>query len=683
MNIRPFPGLAALVIAWSVAFSLPAAALESDDSANRLLGEAARLLVSADNAVSEAKEVDYLRKAKISLLLLIRENPDNDAASALETGQAVGTVSLAAINERLGALNPCAGQSGPSARPTFDCIYARTKEAAAEHGMLLLDAEVVIAGALAGNLEEAREHHRLLGERRNKNGTLQWAYFNAGGGLACRLADAGFTEESRNLFFELMGNVPLAFAPENALEDIAMGLACAGRADEALKTARRLLRDAMEDESERELRFVDVVAGIAEELFRRNNVSGALDVLTEHDGPLLEIDRRESGTSADWRQTRTRIVDLYGRIVQALARNGAQPVAAEVVDRALAVAMGGDPVGLWSDIGAKAVENRNSSVSNIWPIERADRAVRDLTGLALAMHATSIPALVGETSRLLEDAELAAGGEPRALGRIAAARAKVEGMEAGRTALAFTMTILEEHEKNEYWQACMGGQVSYFSLDYGYFDLVDMCSQLVDADELPTCWSSKDRLGILLAHYVLGDTEIVESVLSCGPDAETIDTPGAFTSKNFAQVAIGYGWVEEWRYESDALAKTWLNPSEYGVQIVGRGADADMSLGANPSAHMDLTRFRFVRELLQLRLDIDDAAADFAAGIVDADLRAEALINIARRQIETGMIDDARYTLVLASAATDELLKGDREDRWKGAGHLGDVAVLMARALWV
>ena len=698
MNIRPIRGLAALAIAGSIAFSLPAAALGSGDSANRLLGNAARLIISADHAQYESKVVDYLRRAKVSLLRVIREYPDSDEAFALETGQAVGAVSLTAINERLRALDPCAGQSDPPVWPTFDCVFSKTKEAATEHGMLRLHADVVIAGALAGNLEEARRNFRLLGQRRNKNGTLQWAYFNAGGVLACRLADAGFTDESRDLFFELMGNVPLAFAPENALEYIAMGLACAGRADEALKTARRLLRDATEDESERELRFVDVVAGIAEELLRRNNVRAALDVLTEHDGPLLEIDRRESGTSADWRQTRTHIVHLYGRIGQALARSGAQPVAAGTFDRALAVAMGGNPVGLWSDIGAEAVENRNSSFSNIRPSKQAERAVRELTGLALAIHATGIPTLVEETSRLLEDAEMAAGGEPRALGRIAAARAKVEGMEVGRAALAFTMTILEEREKNEYWQVCMGGRAPYCSFDHGYFERAEMCSQLADADELPTCWSSEARHGILLAHYMLGDTEIVESVLSCVPDAKTvepwtrsesspsifptIDTPGVFTSKNFAQVAMGDGWVEEWPYQSDALAKVRLNLSEYGAQIVGWGADSDMSLGANPNAHMDLPRFRFIHDLLQMRLGIGDAV-DFAAGIVDADLRAEALIKIAQQQIESGMIDDAYYTLVLASAATDELLKGDREDRWKGAGHLGDVAVLMARALWV
>ena len=337
------------------------------------------------------------------------------------------------------------------------------------------------------------------------------------------------------------------------------------------------------------------------------------------------------------------------------------------------------------------------------------------------------------------------------LGRVAAARAQVEGKEAGRATLDFALSILEEQEQIESWQICLGGRMPDCSFDNEYLTLAAICSALIEADKPSTCWTSKGRLGVLLAHHVLGDSEIVDSALSCGPGKapETFETwlrhePGmrflpsvdstkinsatmaltdqlmfqASKSEHFADLAAGYvtilspvtmgdsqGWhpldgqpeadvALEWSYAKKpathaSIASGWLNFSGQGhdkLRLVSWGTVASDSLRVDPddswwSREADLSRFRFLGALSRMYGNLKDVDG-FAAGITDADLRAKALIDIGGRQIESGMIHDAHYTLLLASAAADELLQGAHKDRWKGAAQLSAVAILLAKALW-
>lgn len=76
---------------------------EQPPSANELVVEASRLILSADSALTPEQAIRLLEEARRKLVLITEVHPSSHLAVRLATGQGIGTVSLAGVQEALKA----------------------------------------------------------------------------------------------------------------------------------------------------------------------------------------------------------------------------------------------------------------------------------------------------------------------------------------------------------------------------------------------------------------------------------------------------------------------------------------------------------------------------------------------------------------------------------------------------
>ena len=104
---------------------------EQSPSANELVVEASRLIMSAENAPAPEQAIRLLEAAHRQLVLIIEAHPSSDLAVKLATGQGVGTVSLAGVQAAIKAATeqcwttlslPCVAQL------TLDALMSEEEE---------------------------------------------------------------------------------------------------------------------------------------------------------------------------------------------------------------------------------------------------------------------------------------------------------------------------------------------------------------------------------------------------------------------------------------------------------------------------------------------------------------------------------------------------------------------------
>ena len=155
MIARARPGrtllLALCALCWS-AFPVQA----SDESpANRLFVEAAKLIQVAEEEAGAARKLELLKRAKHKLERIVDSHPSSGLAVKLISGQKIGTVSLAGLDDEIevAVIHAC-----PQA-PTLDCVLstavatAKTIEDAYTRAWTF--AEISAARAKAGYIAEA------------------------------------------------------------------------------------------------------------------------------------------------------------------------------------------------------------------------------------------------------------------------------------------------------------------------------------------------------------------------------------------------------------------------------------------------------------------------------------------------------------------------------------------------
>ena len=657
-------GVAAIVL------PTPVLASGDDASVNRQLVRIANDVESAGRASSLANRAELLRSAHIGILSLIGQHSGNTEVRRLATGESLGNVSIKGVREELEKIDTCEDEPG---RPTYHCSLAAleasiTREDNAPHPVRAspsIQRNLAIASAIAGDFGVAQAQLQGLLRSHPPGSNSEWAFFQAGSEIACTFDRRGFRTESDLVLYALEHKAQDALRPQEALEQIVQAQACRGEAERALNTARDRAEMA-EDEDKGKRLFVLEAVGIAERLLHRGDTVSALQVLDEAARPLLKIDRRENLAYGKWAQVRSSVVEVYGRIGTDFARNGADDAAKEAFDNGVAVAEGSNPANVWTEIGKAALENLyGSSVQMRSPAAVAERAVLDLSTLARAMHATGIDALQPTTFALLEKADRAAAEEVDALARLAAAWATIGAERAARVlAGANEAARIQEYRIRE--RSC---------LEYGYWPEPG-CIEPVPSDWEPVsstvCAWWIDHAAFAAAYRAIGEEKKAAEALSCGPETDELFA--------FSQ------WYGEGDSNLSDLLQQYIETSELETApVTDIEVDLEDYYGWNqlvywPTDH-DHIRSRYIRLLIEDGEGLEDAAA-VAAGIVDAEKRVDLLIEMAARQIESGMVRDARESLALAVATADELM-GDSSDAQFGALRHSEIVILLALALWV
>ena len=95
--------LKSFVVAITVVVSAAWSHAEQPPSANELVVEASRLIVSAESAPTPEQTIRLLEEAHRKLVLITEVHPSSHLAVRLATGQGIGTVSLAGVQEAIKA----------------------------------------------------------------------------------------------------------------------------------------------------------------------------------------------------------------------------------------------------------------------------------------------------------------------------------------------------------------------------------------------------------------------------------------------------------------------------------------------------------------------------------------------------------------------------------------------------
>ena len=137
-------------LCWS-AFPVQAS---DEPPANRLFVEAAKLIQAAEEEAGGARKLELLKRARHKLETIVDRHPSSGLAVKLISGQKIGTVSLAGLDDEIevAVIHAC-----PQA-PTLDCVLstavatAKTIEDAATRAWTF--AEIAAAQAKAGYIAE-------------------------------------------------------------------------------------------------------------------------------------------------------------------------------------------------------------------------------------------------------------------------------------------------------------------------------------------------------------------------------------------------------------------------------------------------------------------------------------------------------------------------------------------------
>ena len=651
--------LAVVAAALAMGAATAAASEGVGDESNRLLVHISRLVQSAGRTPSEAGRAEILRQAKTQILKLVRDHPDRKDAAILASGRTVGTIALPAIERELRKLRSCRDSS---ARLTFDCARARTEALRdklpeySRDSVWETELHLSSAEAHAGDFEDALPRLRRVRELliSRHRGELYPSYFEAGSEIACRLAETGSRTEARVFFAELTQDAAQAARPAAALADLAQGQACAGEMDAALAALKTL---GAADGEKAEQRVIRTAARIAQSVLRSGNAAGALSVMDRHAGALLNIDRSASGASSSWwPETRSLAVQTVARIVRALARDGDVTAAERALNLGLGVAAGlsAPGVDVWETIGRQASQNRYTTVGiPLWaPAALAVRAAEDLGVLAVAAHSTGVDELRIRASRILQDATLAAGHEPVARARLAVARERVLGRGAGRALLQTTRLQVADYAIHMDGMEC-----PLVGRSRG-------CKVTILPGTLCSRWH--DRLAVAAAQHSLGDERGAASAYAwCVRDPER---------PRFAL--------------RDAAADPHVKAAKLLMARTAALLDDRYRNGPCRENHSDRHRARsfYVTELARETRNLAAAVA-VAARIVNLDCRAMVMTEIAQRQLDAGLAEAARATLLQAVAAVEETVDEARS----GSGTLGyeaaarrygRIVIVLAKALW-
>ena len=152
----------------------------------------------------------------------------------------------------------------------------------------------MVAPALTGDFDAATARYRTAIDDDAYERGLPGSYFDAGSVLACLLDDAGYAEESNQIFAELRNSLKSApsggGAPVGGPEAVALGLACAGRVAEASEIAR------IQAGSDR----MGIAVAIADQLLVRDDAEAAYEMLGAHEEALHDFDNAEDRRDFDF-----------------------------------------------------------------------------------------------------------------------------------------------------------------------------------------------------------------------------------------------------------------------------------------------------------------------------------------------------------------------------------------------
>ena len=575
----------------------PELAAGSDDAvANRFLVESARLVQSAERAPSTVERLDLYRRAKTFLVRIQTEHPASPAAAKLATGQSVGSLSIARIDEALRLAGPC--EDTPRGHLVYDCVLDEaegtgTKAAALKAAgdyrheaafelqkQWRLEAELANAEASAGEFSSALRKLNALEDQLpsegGSGGSLNRIHLDALGAVACKLASAGYDAESRALFRRgrsLANDTP---SPRRTLSSIAKSEACAGHFDAAVETAEEIsgVPRGHGLHGEGEPMRIRTLAAIGEAALDDGEVDRAASILdgSPAGAAPIDFDSTDQDLGGVWPEARSAVVGVLARLGLARAREGNRQAANVAFERALDVASAGRRN--WAGIGKAAIENRRSIGPTWGPGKRAADAVDDLVTIATAMHGAG---LEEKAAQMLAHAVQAAGGEADPLAAIAAASFRVEGQEAGRRALARAEEASTEDLRASAWQTFMDGTAPRCSYDYEWFDSAKTFNLLAEHGDFrfPACGgrvsaSRARRVALAAAYLANGDEAGVEEALSCGVPGPTPDPADLDLFMELAKYGLMLG---DWNGSGPAVP-TVMAPWAVDASIGARRARA-------------------------------------------------------------------------------------------------------------
>lgn len=669
---------AAAVFAGAAAVALASPAMSSGESANALMLQIANHIESANRSTSDASRVDEVRAAKSKIYRLRAEFPDNPAALTLATGQAIGSVSLPQIEEILKGPFDCNTDSDPL---SIDCAFTKAQQAIRKVDALgrssIVGHSLKAKADLAIGLATVRDFDRAL----EVLGTLaptgedappHWRYVKASSVIACELARAGYGTESERLLARLV-DMKDVYRQGYVKERVATAFACSGRVDRAIAVAKEIPGDHTRASEgycdgdrvgQGEEHFIWTVAAIANALIENGDPGSALVVLDDHTQVLLTVDRR---TACAWWSIRSHVVETYARIGRVLAEHS-PAMATRAYDRGLGAAAGSSPETVWADIGDAAIENRSiPSLVVAGPIERAEHSTADLLTLALSMHRSGVDSLQARSLELLEAAQRAGGTEPGPATQIAAARAEIQGEEAGR--IAFDRAVALTWESDRMFAS------AYCNVYRDGWD--SSCS----APVRPACRQSYDVAAEALYYLAIGEAAQARAVVICQVQSMGTSSPETieyeFNGIETVLIDIAKQQIEAGQKAKPTLAATadFVPPSihDWNQELLARAliqiVDREIEFGLTASSML--------------------TAEDIAAVIVDRSLLATVLIDIAERQIEAGLNWHAKAMVVAAAEIADEMVVSatdaanpyllDENGRWTGPGLHARIAQVLSR----
>ena len=201
-------------------------------SANELVVEAGRLILSAERAATPEQAISLLEEAQRKLELITEVHPSSDMAVKLATGQGIGTVSLAGVQAAIKATTAKCWTS-----LSLICVLRLISDATPEGfaspslSLEIYLPVVVAAQAAAGQFSAAVETAELFNGWRRQQALLE---------VAVRQRKAGQAEEAQLLMDKVIAAAAAiedARSRAEALDQIAVAQAEAGQFSAAVETA--------------------------------------------------------------------------------------------------------------------------------------------------------------------------------------------------------------------------------------------------------------------------------------------------------------------------------------------------------------------------------------------------------------------------------------------------------------
>lgn len=171
---RPYRAFVGMAVAASLCFCFVPAALpeESVPAPNLLIVEASQLIRAAEDARAPEDKIALLEDARDRLQSVIDNHPASDLALKLATGQPIGSISLAAVDQLLEtALEGCWDS------PTVECVSRLVLAHAESSGDCRIQGEAYLALAIASfALEEFEKADSAMKQAEELDGSCRASY---------------------------------------------------------------------------------------------------------------------------------------------------------------------------------------------------------------------------------------------------------------------------------------------------------------------------------------------------------------------------------------------------------------------------------------------------------------------------------------------------------------------------